>query len=105
MTPTEVKWSERVGEWKASGQSADEFSQGREFKASTLRWWASRIGRGAVGERRKARSARVRMVRVVPREKSDAALTVRVGGAQIDVRAGFDGSLLRELVAALGGER
>jgi hypothetical protein len=45
------------------------------------------------------------MVRVVPREKPDAALTVRVGGAQIEVRAGFDGSLLRELVAALGSER
>lgn len=105
MTPTEAKWSERVGEWKSSGQSADAFSQGREFKASTLRWWASRIARGVVGDGPEARSARVRMVRVVPREKPDAALTVRVGGAQIEVRAGFDGSLLRELVAALGSER
>jgi hypothetical protein len=29
---------------------------------------------------------------------------VRVGAAQVEVRAGFDRALLRELVEALGGE-
>jgi hypothetical protein len=45
------------------------------------------------------------MARVVrsARPRVDA-LTVRVGAARVEVRAGFDAGLLRELVAALGGE-
>jgi hypothetical protein len=34
---------------------------------------------------------------------SPSSLTVRVGAAQVEVRPGFDRSLLRELVEALGG--
>lgn len=46
------------------------------------------------------------MARVVrdPNPTVDS-LTVRVGAARVEVRAGFDHGLLRELVAALGGER
>jgi hypothetical protein len=51
MTETEAKWSERVKEWKASGQTAKGFAQGRDFKPATLTYWACRLrqiaGRGA----------------------------------------------------------
>lgn len=106
MTQTESKWAERIQEWKSSGQSAEDFARGREFKASTLRWWAGRFGRGAIGEaaRAKAPAAKgsVRIARVVSSKKADT-LTVRVGGAHIEVRTGFDHGLLRELVAVLTG--
>lgn len=36
-------------------------------------------------------------------EGRDVGLVVRVGAAEIEVRAGFDGELLRAVVAALGG--
>jgi hypothetical protein len=45
MTETETKWSERVREWKASGQTAKAFALGREFKPSTLTYWAFRLRR------------------------------------------------------------
>jgi hypothetical protein len=106
MTQTESKWAERIQEWKSSGQSADDFARGREFKASTLRWWAGRFGRGAVGQAAssKATAAKgsVRIARVVSSKKADT-LTVRVGGALVEVRTGFDHGLLRELVAVLTG--
>jgi hypothetical protein len=44
------------------------------------------------------------MVRVVATSKAGTPLTVRIGAAQVEVGAGFDHGLLRELVAALGGE-
>ncbi|MFI4978387.1 MAG: IS66 family insertion sequence element accessory protein TnpA [Solirubrobacterales bacterium] len=110
MTETESKWAERIREWKASGQSAADYAQGRGFEASTLRWWASRIGRGAVtgtSATAKPKAApRVRLVRVVPAAKpATRSLTIRVGAAYVEVGAGFDRALLRELVDALGGER
>ena len=36
MIETETKWSERVREWRASGRTAKEYAEGREFKAHPL---------------------------------------------------------------------
>ena len=105
MTRTESKWVERVREWRAGGLSAPEYARGREFEASTLRWWASRLDRGALPAAPAKPRPQVRMARIVRRSGPAAdALTVRVGAARVEVRPGFDPELLRELVAALGSE-
>lgn len=102
MTKTESKWATRVRAWRTSGQAAARFAEGRGFEASTLRWWASRLGR-EVKEPPPAFGSRVRLVRVTraPAASSEA-LVVSVGAARIEVRAGFDPELVRELVDALG---
>jgi hypothetical protein len=109
MTATELKWAERVKEWRAGGQPAAEYAQGRGFKESTLRWWASRLDRGATWTPRRRSAAKakpaapVRMARVVTSAAASASLMVRVGAIQVELRRGFDHALLRELVEALGG--
>jgi hypothetical protein len=97
---TKEKWTERVRAWRASGQDASAFAAGKEFEASTLRWWASRLGR----------EERPRIVAVVRRARSPVTpgdIVVEVGGARVRVTPGFDGALLAEVVRALslGGER
>jgi hypothetical protein len=130
MTETETKWSERVKEWKASGQTAKAFAHGRDFKPSTLTYWAHRL-RQAAGQSaapvtfgepamRSATAPRVRMVRVRPTtvrgsrptaestsevETSSATIVIAVGAARIEVRSGFDRALLTEVIEALGGAR
>jgi len=42
-------------------------------------------------------------VRLVPSSEVQAAIAVRVGGAEIRVRRDFDADLLRAVVEALGG--
>lgn len=61
-----------------------------------------------VAESRKLRKPRVvrratgpTFVRLVPTAAADATITVRVGGAEIQVRRGFDGELLQAVVATL----
>jgi hypothetical protein len=105
MTANETKWSERVREWKASGQTAKEFASGKDFKASTLTFWGSQLRRKpAAAEVEGAKP--VRMVRVVTAPTARAeTLIVQVGEAQVIVATGFDGALLRAVVAALGGGR
>ena len=107
MTETEAKWSERVREWKASGRTAKEFAEGRDFKASTMVYWASCLRTGAGGARRTTkREPRVRMVRVLRSSpRAEDAIVVAVGAARVAVRAGFDPALLREVVRALGDAR
>src|SRR5579872_5595432 len=103
MTETEAKWSERVREWRASGKTAEEFAEGGGFKGSTLRFWASTLRRSETGAGH-AEKPRVRLVRVVSRPAgTGASLEVAVGGARVMVRPGFDATLLRQLVEALGG--
>jgi uncharacterized caspase-like protein len=125
MTETESKWAERVKEWKASGQTAKAFAQGRDFKASTLTYWAYRVRR--IGGRPVAPATRqepatglattpqVRMVRVRPtrvRRKSrtavgarstGATMVIAIGAARIEVRSDFDRALLAQVVEAIGG--
>jgi hypothetical protein len=106
MTATESKWAERVRAWKASGRTAKQFAEGRDFKASTLVYWASCLRRGRVGAAlpRKVRP-QVRMARVVRSPaRSDDSIVVAVGVARVAVRAGFDEALLRRVVKALGDE-
>ena len=100
MTETEQRWTERVAEWRASGQPAPEFAQGRGYQGSTLQYWATRLRRMAEG--RPWPSSGVRMAKVTVTKAAPESLVIAVGAARIEVRPGFDGALLREVVAALG---
>jgi hypothetical protein len=100
MTDTEAKWTERVREWKASGQTAKAFAGGRDFKPSTLVYWASCLRTGTGPKKRERRVRMARVVRVAA--ASDAAIVVAVGAARVSVRTGFDPELLRQVVRALG---
>jgi hypothetical protein len=94
---TKQKWAERVQAWRASGQEASAFAADKGFEASTLRWWASRLGR----------EEPVRIVPLIARVSSPESrgeVVVEVGGARVRVTSGFDGALLAQVVRALGGE-
>ena len=98
MRTTAAEWSERVRLWRESGQTAPAFAEGKDYSEKLLRWWASELARRA----RKEPS--VRFARVV-RPPPSALLVVAVGAARVEVRAGFDRALLRDVVDALGGAR
>ena len=86
-------WVPLVAAWRASGETAAAFSSGRGFAPSTLRWWASRLGRREAG-----------FVRVVatPEPPRPSAIELDVGGIRVLVRAGFDRTALTEVLEVLG---
>ena len=43
MSDTVETWKKRVASWRASGETAEEFSEGRPWSPKTLRWYASRL--------------------------------------------------------------
>ena len=126
MTKTERKWSERVAEWRESGQTAREFSAGRGFSDGGLRHWAYRLKRLGVAPavRRPSRVKREVTVprsvvpaqlRVVRLERMAAAvspsvLTVEIGAARLRVPEGAHAATLQTTLGALveailGGSR
>lgn len=93
------EWAERVRAWRESGQTAPEFAEGKGYSSKLLRWWGSELAR------RGRQKPRVRLARLVRVSTPSVPLTVTVGAARIEIRAGFDRALLRDVVDALGGAR
>jgi transposase-like protein len=69
--------------------------------------WVRQAGaRGTASARKSASKGgqrRPAFVRLVAASGREVSLVVRVGGAEIEVRPGFDSGLLQAVVAALGG--
>jgi len=107
---TEAKWSARVEAWRGSGLSARAFCEGKEYTASGLRYWSSRLGRGQ-GERETRSEAAPREVRIARLVRAPVAaeaetpIVIEMGGARVGVRRGFDRGALREILDVLGGPR
>jgi hypothetical protein len=103
MADARTKWKRRVAEWRASGETADEFASGRGFAANSLRWWSSKLGRDA------APAPVVRVAHLV-RSPADAARTTR--GAivieaidarvRITIEPGADREVLATVLALIG---
>ena len=96
---TAAEWAERVRAWRESGREAAAFAEGKGYSAKLLRWWGSELARRA------RREPGVKLARVVRVAAPSTSLTVAVGAARIEVRAGFDRGLLRDVLDALGGVR
>jgi hypothetical protein len=106
MTETETKWAARVEDWRASGETARAFCAGKDFSAGGLRYWSSRLRKGAVSG---ARSGAVRLARIVRSAAAPQAvetpIVIEVGQARIGVRRGFDTATLRTVLEVLGAGR
>lgn len=111
MTDTKI-WEHRVAAWRASGQSARAFAEGREFTVHMLRYWARQVGaRTPTAAATTALVARpaVRMARVLrtaadvePAASDQRPVMIEVGRARVAVVAGFDRPTLAAVLELLG---
>jgi len=114
---TAAKWTERIRDWRASGLSASQYVAGKEFEASTLRYWASRLKPASTATTAPTATT-PRLVELVPRSRSRAQspspspvarcesdLVIEVGAVRVRVGRGFDRELLADVVGVLGGTR
>ena len=88
-------WAKRVAAWRASGETAAVFSSRDGYAPSTLRWWASRLGR------REPAFVRVVTGPEAPASARDGAIELEVGGVRVLVRAGFDRTALADVLELL----
>ena len=108
-----VEWERLVKAWEAAGQPPD-FADKHGVVEESLRWWKWELARRAKGgtrgrppRRERARVTLARVVREGERAVDEPAagggtVVVAVGGVRIVVERGFDASLLRAVVEALG---
>jgi hypothetical protein len=98
-----AEWARRVEAWRASGQSARAFVQGRGYAAGTLHWWSWCLGGRTAG--RGPKPGEVRLVPLVVSAKPEASsrpLVVELrGGHRAQLERRFDPDLLRQLLSAM----
>lgn len=97
------EWSKRVAAWRASGQTAVKYAEGRGFAPGTLRWWASRLECGAVElERLEGPEGRTRFARVERAPRTNGAtVVVEIGEARVLVSGSADREALKAVFQAL----
>lgn len=98
-------WVTRIAEWRASGKTAAQFCEGREYRASTLRFYSSHLNRPNSASRGLRSSARVRLAKVqVDRTlKHDVPeLVIELGSAKVIVSKGADTATLVMVLEAIG---
>lgn len=93
---TEAVWRERVRAWRASGKTAEQFTWRRDYAASTLRRWSSKLGWMEA-------PAFVRVVPRTPEVTEVSEIVIEIGAARVRVTPGFDATLLADVVRTLGG--
>lgn len=90
-------WAKRVAAWRASGLSAPEYTRRSRLSASTLRYWAWKLGREQEG------FVRVRTAPPAPEAPTRDALVLEVGGLRVVVSRDFDREALGQLLDVLRG--
>jgi hypothetical protein len=91
----EEMWSERIAAQAASGLSGRMWCEREDVSYWSFLPWRRRLGGETSVERP------LRLARVWPAEADAAAVRIRIGGALIEVGAGFDPGVLRRVVEAL----
>jgi hypothetical protein len=96
------KWEVRVAAFRSSGEKATRWCNANHVDRRQLYTWMKRID-GATAPSATSTTTAWLNVSVSPEEISNepACLTVKVGSATIEVRAGFQPALLRDVVQAL----
>jgi hypothetical protein len=98
MSDTKEIWKKRVASWRASGETAERYSERQGWSVGTLRWWSSRLGR-------EAPAPPVRMAQLVrspvPRERGAPAGAVVVELLNAGVRVTIDAGADREAAIAV----
>lgn len=117
---TAARWAARVAGWRASGLTAREYCEGREFNAGGLHHWASVLKRRAPTSTTVTAIAEHPMQWVALRAQraerapapptssgalagpsTSAPLTVELGAARVAIPSGFDGATLRVVLETL----
>src|SRR5690554_1191982 len=90
------KWESRVTAFKASGQTAADWCSAHDLKIHQLRYWLNKFK--SAGEEPIVKETKWLSVEVGELNNSSQpnALPIRVGKATIEVKPGFDPTLLSD---------
>lgn len=98
------EWEKRMAEFSNSGQSATAWCAAHDIRLHRFWYWARKFR----PERQAESNSPIQWLAVKmdePQLKPESTLTIRVGGACIEIKPGFQPGLLKQVVEALSHVR
>ena len=98
-TDLQQEWEQRLNEFRASGETATAWCAARNINLSRFWYWSRKLRI----QRQEHATEKIQWLSVRMDEPSskENTLTVQVGSARIEVRSGFNPTLLQKVVQAL----
>jgi len=96
------QWRERIRAYRDSGQTMRAWCAAQEIPFNQLKYWLRKLSSS------KRKASATTWVTVTPASHPSpeaSSLVVRIGNASIDIRPGFDASLLTQVVRVLEAGR
>lgn len=90
-------WEGRIADYRSSGLTLARWCEKTGFSVGQTKYWITKINK----QTRTNRSSVWARLDVVDSSKADSQVTVRIGVARIEVRPGFDRSLLSEVLSVV----
>jgi len=98
---TDEQWRKQIGEYRASGMTLKAWCAKQGIAFSQMKYWIRKL---KLSTRQRSTSPTT-WITVAPSSEAalpeHAPLVIRIGGASIDVRPGFDPVLLTQVARAL----
>lgn len=96
-------WIARITDYKSSGLTMSAWCTANQFKLDQLKYWLRKTKEtsSSVSATPSTRWMPLTVVSQPDTIVSKSSLVVRIGQASVELRAGFDPQLLREIVDAL----
>jgi hypothetical protein len=99
---TAKQWAREVRAWKRSGLTADEYASERDFAATTLRWWSSRLKRERDGDSDGLRLVEVELVQERTSSADDSSWEITTAaGHRLHVAGPLSVELAQAVLAVL----
>ncbi len=92
------EWEQRIADYRASGLSRAKWCQQNSLKAHQLKYWLKRMEDPTVSS--KPSTTWTSVVMVNP-SSDDGSIQVKIGECSIEVKQGFNPSLLADVVKVL----
>jgi len=98
-TDLQQEWEQRLNEFRASGETATAWCAARNINLSRFWYWSRKLRTQL--QKHATEEIQWLSVRMEEPSSKENSLTVQVGNVRIEVRSGFNPTLLQEVVQAL----
>ncbi|THF81690.1 IS66 family insertion sequence element accessory protein TnpA [Cohnella fermenti] len=95
------KWEERVAAFRSSGEKATRWCKANQVDRRGLYTWMKRLSGSASPTRATSSTTFIKAIVTPEPKRHPSSLRIRIGAAIIEVEAGFNPALLRDVVQAL----
>jgi hypothetical protein len=103
MTKLEIRklWVKRTSEYKASGMGVSEWCKISNVKKSQVWYWLKKFRDEKTTDKTKTQWMEANVENIKPTNNKENIVVIKIGPASIQIKPGFDKSLLEDVIKVM----